>query len=32
MTEENVELVVCTRTEGFKRLTKEELKEHIMNL
>uniref|UniRef100_A0A914NHP9 Proteasome subunit alpha type n=1 Tax=Meloidogyne incognita TaxID=6306 RepID=A0A914NHP9_MELIC len=32
MTEENVELAICSKDEGFKRLTKEELKEHIMNL
>ncbi|CAK5094861.1 unnamed protein product [Meloidogyne enterolobii] len=32
MTEENVELVICSKTEGFKRLTKEELNEHIKNL
>jgi 20S proteasome alpha/beta subunit len=32
MTEDNVELVICSRDEGFKRLTKEELKEHILNL
>lgn len=32
MTEENVELVICTRDEGFKRLTKAELREHIQNL
>ncbi|KAF7639514.1 Proteasome subunit alpha type [Meloidogyne graminicola] len=32
MTEDNVELVICTQQEGFKRLTKQELKEHLQNL
>lgn len=32
MTEDNVELVICTRDAGFARLSKAELKEHIQHL